>query len=96
QTLSFFLGDISPEIREETAVWLKEHAVEIREEAMTTSGYVRDPDGDFTVQCCAKEGNLTLIDLKLSVPTESAARTLAENWKQRSGEVYEAIMKILR
>jgi hypothetical protein len=33
--------------------------------------------------------------MKLSVPTEKAAQTLAENWKAKSQEVYAAVMKLL-
>ena len=96
ETLSFFSGDISADIRAEITAYLKEHASELRDEALTTADYTRTSDQDYTVRCRAKEGNITLIDLQLSAPTEAAAQKLAENWKTRSSEVYEAIMKVLR
>ncbi|MBR2560910.1 MAG: DUF4364 family protein [Eubacterium sp.] len=96
ETLSYFSGDISPDIRSEITTYLKEHAGELREEVLTTSGYSRASEQDYTVHCRVKEGNVTLIDLQLSAPTEASAQKLAENWKSRSSEVYDAVMRILR
>ena len=42
-----------------------------------------------------EEGKTTLIELTFTVPTEAAAQTLCENWKKKSQEAYEAIMKLL-
>lgn len=95
ETLTYFSGDIPPVIRDEITAWLKEHAEELRDEALTTSDYIRTSEQNYIVRCRAKEGTATLIDLQLSAPTETAARRLAENWKTRSAEVYEAIMRIL-
>ncbi len=96
ETLSFFSGDISPQIRSEITSYLKEHAGELRGETQTASGYSRTSEQGFTVRCSAKRGNITLIDLQLSASTEESAQKLAENWKSKSSEVYEAVLKLLK
>uniref|UniRef100_I5ARB3 DUF4364 family protein n=1 Tax=Eubacterium cellulosolvens (strain ATCC 43171 / JCM 9499 / 6) TaxID=633697 RepID=I5ARB3_EUBC6 len=95
QTIEYFKNEISPEIRKEISGYLDLHSYQMRSEASTFAEYYKDGDSDYIVSCVAREGNQTLIELKLTVPTKSAAETLAENWKRKSQETYEAIMKIL-
>lgn len=95
ETIRFFSGDISPEIRAEITAYLKQHAKELRNDAQITAEYAKTPDRDYVVRCRVQEGTSSLIDLQLTVPTETAAQTVAENWKVRSQEAYEALLKIL-
>nr|WP_027872219.1 DUF4364 family protein [[Eubacterium] cellulosolvens] len=95
QTVDYFENEISPEIRQEISDYLTSHSYEMRSEAATFAEYYKDGDSNYIVSCIAREGNQTLIEIKLSVPTQNAAETLAENWKRKNQETYEAIMKIL-
>ncbi len=95
EMLRFFENEISPQTRQEITDFLKEHAFEMRSESTTIADYTRDGENNYQVICTAKEGKSTLLKLSISVPTETAAQTLAENWKKKSPEVYAAIMKIL-
>ena len=95
ETIRFFLGDISPEIRSEITDYLRTHARELRSDAQVTAEYFRSSGQEYTVHCRVEENGSPLIDLNLSVPTEAAAKKLAENWKTRSQEVYEMLMQQL-
>lgn len=95
ETIRYFSGDIPPAIREEISAYLKSHAKQLRDTAQTTAEYRKSSGHDYTVHCRVQEGETTLIDLQLTVPTESSARTLAENWKSRSQEIYESVIKQL-
>jgi predicted transcriptional regulator len=95
QTIEYFENEISPEIREEISDYLAQHSYQMRSEAATSAEYYKEGDADYVVTCVAREGNQTLIELKLSVPTQTAAETLSENWKRKNQETYEAIMRIL-
>ncbi|MCC6095393.1 MAG: DUF4364 family protein [Eubacterium sp.] len=95
QTLEYFQNEIPPEIRREISNYLVLHSYEMRNESSTMADYFRNANQDYTVNCIVKEGKQTLIELKFTVPTEEAARTLSENWKKKSQETYAAIMKIL-
>lgn len=94
-TIQYFANEISPAIRREITDYLQDHAHEIRNDGQITADYAKTPEQDYAVHCRVMEGNSALIDLTLTVPTESAARTLTENWKQRSQEAYEELMKLL-
>ena len=85
----------SPAIRQEITDYLQDHAHEIRNECLITADYTKTSEQDYAVHCKVREGSSSLIDLTLTVPTESAARALADNWKQRSQEAYETLMKLL-
>ncbi len=39
-----------------------------------------------------REKNETIIDLTLSVPDEETARQAADSWKEKSQEIYTAIL----
>ncbi len=95
ETVVFFSGDISPEIRQETADYLREHLGELRREAEVTADHTRISGQEHLVRCRASEDEHLLIELQLNVPTEAAAARLAENWKTKAPEVYEAVIRIL-
>ena len=94
-TLEFFEKEISPEIKRDITNYLVTHSYEMRNESSTLADYYRTSNQDFAVHCMVKEGKTTLIELTFTVPTEAAAQTLCENWKKKSQEAYEAIMKLL-
>ena len=95
RTHNLFSGEIPPGIRDEVTAYLLSNGRELRREAGVISDYSRTSAQDYTVHCTAKEGELTLIDLKLSVPTEAAASALAESWRTRSQEAYQALIQAL-
>ncbi|MDO4622352.1 MAG: DUF4364 family protein, partial [Eubacteriales bacterium] len=92
-TLDYFENEISPEIRREISNYLVLHSYEMRNDSSTLADYFRTSNQDYIVNCMVKEGNQTLIELKFNVPTETAAQTLADNWKKNSQECYAALMK---
>ena len=94
KTVEYFKGEISPEIRRDISNYLVLHSYEMRSESSCMADYYRSADMDYTVSCRVREGNTTLIEMKLSVPTEKAAQTLAENWKAKSQEDYAAVMNL--
>jgi len=94
-TIRYFESEISPEIRQEISRYLVKHSYQMRSESSTTADYARNSDGDYTVNCSVREGGHTLIGLKVTVPTERSAKTLADNWKTKAQDCYAAVMKIL-
>lgn len=93
QTLRFFSGEISHEIRDEIRSYLKEHAYEMRSEAASRADYELMPNGDYAVHCSVREAENTLLELTVSLPTRRMAETACENWRNNSQSVYDAILK---
>lgn len=95
ETIRYFENEISPEIRREISNYLVLHSYQMRSESSTTADYFRNSDGDYTVNCSVREGTHPLIELKFTVPSETSAKTLANNWKTKAQDCYAAVMKIL-
>ena len=95
ETLRYFSGDIPPAIREEISGYLKNHARQLRDDVQIHAWYKKTSGQDYIVHCRVQENDIPLIDLQLSVPSESSAQKLAENWKSRSQQIYESIIKQL-
>ncbi|MDE7430739.1 MAG: DUF4364 family protein, partial [Lachnospiraceae bacterium] len=57
--------------------------------------YKSSASQDYIVHCQVKEGQGTLIELNLSVPTKEEASSMCNHWKDASQEIYAFIMKSL-
>ena len=94
-TLSCFDSEISPEIRREIDEYLGEHQVGIREDADLRATYSWTSEAGYQVHCIAAESGATQIDLVFSVPSEDAAKTICANWRTRTADVYQSLLRIL-
>lgn len=91
-TIEYFQTNISPAIRQDVDVFMKEKAYELRNEVAVKADYYPNKANEFSVRCQINEGDSSLIDLVISVPTESEAISVANNWTQRHQEIYAQIM----
>lgn len=95
EMLEYFGNKISDEIKKEVNEYLTANKYELKQAANVISEYYRTTGGDYTVHCCIKENNFSLIELNLSVPDEDVADQMCGNWKEKSQEIYEFVMKCL-
>ena len=93
EMLEYFGGKISDEIKKEVNDYLTRNRYELKQAANVISEYYRTTSGDYSVHCCIKENNSSIIDLPLSVPDEEVADVMCGNWKEKSQEIYEFVMK---
>ena len=64
----------------------------LKSEAGTTADYYKNTNGEYTVHCQVKEGESTLIEINVSVPSEDIADKMCSNWKDASQDIYDFIM----
>lgn len=95
ETIDFFYKDISSAIREEINHYLTEKKFDIKGDSEVIADYYRNTNHEYSVHLQVRENNYELIDLTISVPTESAAESIANNWSQKNQEVYALIMQHL-
>ena len=91
-TIQYFGSNISPAIRQEIDSFLKEKAYELKNEVGVRSDFYESSNGDYYVRLQIMEGDSSLIDLTLSVPTKEEAISIANNWTKRHQEIYAQIM----
>ncbi len=94
-TLEFFKGEISNDIKADIDTYLKANAYELRNESSTQADYYKTTSHEFEVHCTVTEQTEKLIEVVLTVPTKEAAEDICDNWSGKSQEVYAFLMKTL-
>ena len=95
QTLDFFSQQISASIRQEIDEYLKENEMELRNEVSILADYYKSTSGEYEAHLKAKEGNVTLVDLIISVPVEETAAAICDNWQEKNQEIYQYLIEQL-
>lgn len=95
QTLGFFVNKIPGAIVDDVDIYLMSNKYELRNEVGTIADYYKSVNNDYIVHCQVKEGEGTLIELNLSVPTKEEASSMCNKWKDASQEIYAFIMTSL-
>ncbi len=95
QTLDFFSQQISTSIRQEIDEYLKENEMELRNEVCILADYYKSTSGEYEAHLKAKEGNVTLVDLIISVPVEETAAAICDNWQKKNQEIYQYLIEQL-
>lgn len=92
QSIQFFHNKISQPIQEDIDSFLREKQYELKNEVAVKADYYRNTSGEFSVRCQVLENQEALIDLTLSVPSESEATSIASNWQKKNQEIYAWLM----
>lgn len=95
EMFEYFGNKISDEIKHEINAYLTSRKYELKQSANVTSEFYRNTSGEYSVRCCIRENNSSLIELTLDVPDESVADKMCGKWRDKSQEIYEFIMKTL-
>ncbi len=95
QTISFFKNNISAAIREDVDKYMAEKNYELKNEVAIKADYYKNTSKEWSVRCQITEQDSPLIDLTLTVPTESEAINVVNNWNRKNQELYALIMQNL-
>ena len=92
EALHFFIGQMKPEIRLQIDAYLKENKIKLRNESSLLADYNKRSDGQYVARLIAKEMGEDLINIQITVPTESMADQVCARWQDKSSDVYAYIM----
>lgn len=95
ETLLYFKNRIPEAFRKEIYEYLKENQMQLRDETSVLADYYKNTAGEYSVHCRVKEKYCDLIDLTISVPQESQAKSICLEWRKKSQPIYEYIMREL-
>ena len=95
ETVQFFKNDISPAIRADIDRFLKDKKYELKNEVSVKADYYPNSSNEYSVHCQVIEQGTPLIDLTLTVPTATEAKTVANNWSGKNQEIYALVMEHL-
>lgn len=94
-TLDFFGKKIPSVITEDIDSYLKNNRFKMRNEVANTADYYKSTNGDYVVHCEVREGKSVLVGVDLSVPDEEQAEIIANNWTEKSSDIYAYLLKSL-
>ncbi len=92
RTIHVLTGNISPEIRRDIDVFLKEKEYDLSEDIAVRAKYYLNTNQEYEARCRLLDGKQSLIDLRLTVPTKKEAESIANNWMDQGQEIYTALL----
>lgn len=95
ETILFFNNKISSAIQRDIDEFLKEKHYELKNEVSVKADYFQNSGMDYSVRCQIIENNSPLIEITITVPTETEAETVSNNWSKKNQEIYAVIMQNL-
>ena len=94
-TIALFHKQISDAIKQEVSDYLREHAIELRNEVSVTGQYQRVSSKSYETVLRATERGELLMELKILVPDEKTATAVCEQWQKKNEDIYALVMKEL-
>ncbi|MCR4838011.1 MAG: DUF4364 family protein [Eubacterium sp.] len=95
EALYYFENHIPNSTKQEILDYFKKEQINLRKESEIYADYYPADNQEFTVECVIKERKDTLMNLKFNVPTKGLAVSICDNWRAKSTDVYNYLMKEL-
>lgn len=95
ETLHFFENRISPAIKTEIHAFFQEKEYALRDEVSVQSDYYKATSGEYEAHLIAKERDVNLVDLTISVPSKELAASICDNWLEKNQIIYQYLIEQL-
>lgn len=95
ETLSFFENRISDAIKADINTFFKENELELRNEVSVLADYYKSTSGEFEAHLIAKDKDINLVEITMSVPVEETAAAICDNWQKKNQEIYQYLIQEL-
>lgn len=92
ETIHYFSNKISSAIRKDIDDFLTEKQYDLKEEVSVKADYYLNTNKEYEARCQIVENGFSLIDLKLTVPTEKEAEAITNHWSLKSQEIYTLLL----
>ncbi len=95
ETLNFFGNQINEGIKTDVNLFFKENEITLRNEVSILSDFYKSTSGEYEAHLIAKDKNINLIDITISVPTKETAGAICDNWQRKNQEIYQYLISQL-
>ena len=95
ETLSYFENRINDAIKVDIKTFFKENELELRNEVSVLADYYKSTSGEYEAHLIAKDRNINLVEITMSVPVEETAAAICDNWQKKNQEIYQHLIKEL-
>lgn len=92
ETLLYFQKKIPEAIQHDIDHFLEEKEYDLKEEVAAKANYYRNTQHEYDVHFQLTESRSNLVDLTLTVPTETEAEAMVNNWYKNYQEIYTLLM----
>ncbi len=95
ETLAFFENRINDAIKNDINTYFRENEYTLRNEVSVLGDYYKSTSGDYEAHLVAKDRDINLVDITLSVPAEEVAAAICDNWQKKNQEIYQYLIQEL-
>ncbi len=95
ETLHFFENRINEAIKQEINTYFRENEYALRNEVSVLGDYYKSTSGEYEARLVARDRDIRLVDITLSVPTEETAAAICDNWQKKNQEIYQFLVRQL-
>ena len=92
ETLSFFGNRVSDAIKKDIDSYFRDNEFTLRNEVSVQSDYYKSTSGEYEAHLVAKDRDINLVDITLSVPVEEVAAAICDNWQKKNQEIYKYLI----
>ncbi len=89
ETLHYFENRVSAAIKKDIDSYLRENEFTLRNEASVLGNYYKSTSGEYEAHLIAKDRDINLLDITISVPTEEVASAICDNWQKKNQQSYK-------
>ena len=82
QTLNFFGNQINEGIKTDVNLFFKENEITLRNEVSILSDFYKSTSREYEAHLIAKDKDINLIDITISVPSKETAGAICDNWQR--------------
>lgn len=95
ETLSYFENRVNDAIKDDINAYLKENELAMRNEVSVLGDYYKSTSGEYEAHLVAKDKDINLVEITLSVPVEEVAAAICDNWQKNNQEIYQYLIQKL-
>ena len=95
ETLVFFENRISNAIKKDINAYLHENEFSLRNEVSVHGEYYKSTSGEYEARLVAKDRDVNLVEITLSVPSKDTAAAICDNWQEKNQQIYKYLIEQL-
>ncbi|MDY5871180.1 MAG: DUF4364 family protein [Suilimivivens sp.] len=95
ETLRFFQNQINDSIKSDIDDFFRENEIELRNEVSILADYYKSTSGEYEAHLIAKDKNVDLVNITISVPSEETAAAICDNWQKKNQDIYQYLISQL-
>lgn len=95
ETLSYFGNRVSDAIKQDIDSYFRENEFTMRNEVSVLGDYYKSTSGEYEAHLVAKDKDINLVEITLSVPVEEVAAAICDNWQKKNQEIYKYLISEL-